>query len=67
MKFNAPYGYYLNVMELRKLYKEIKPDVINVHYASGYGTLVRRAKKTKTSIIISLGEVMYMISQMSLN
>lgn len=44
LKFNAPYGYYLNVMELRKLYKEIKPDVINVHYASGYGTLVRRAK-----------------------
>lgn len=44
LKFNAPYGYYLNVIQLRNLYKKIKPNIINVHYASGYGTLVRIAK-----------------------
>lgn len=44
LKFKAPYGYYLNVIQLRNLYKKIKPDIINAHYASGYGTLVRLAK-----------------------
>ncbi len=42
--FKAPIGYYLNSIELRKLYKKIKPDIINVHYASGYGTLARISK-----------------------
>ena len=41
LKFKAPLGYYLNVFELRKLYNKIKPDLINVHYATGYGTLAR--------------------------
>lgn len=44
LKFNAPYGYYLNSMQLRSLYKKIKPNIINVHYASGYGTLTRISK-----------------------
>lgn len=44
LKFNAPLGYYLNAIELNKLYKEIKPDIVNVHFASGYGTLARIAK-----------------------
>lgn len=34
-------GYYLNAYSLFKLYKKICPDVINAHYASGYGTLAR--------------------------
>lgn len=37
-------GYYLNAVYLRKLWRQIRPDVINVHYASGYGTLVRVAR-----------------------
>ena len=37
-------GYYLNAKELRRFCKDICPDVINVHYASGYGTLARKAK-----------------------
>lgn len=37
----APYGYYLNVFQLRSIIRKIKPDVLNVHYASGYGTLGR--------------------------
>lgn len=32
-------GYILNLFHLRKYLKIIKPEVVNVHYASGYGTL----------------------------
>jgi len=34
-------GYYLNVPIIRNLLHSLKPDVLNVHYASGYGTLAR--------------------------
>jgi glycosyltransferase involved in cell wall biosynthesis len=36
-------GYYLNAPFLRMVVNKIKPDIINVHYASGYGTLARVA------------------------
>lgn len=36
-------AYYLCGKELRALANEIKPDLINAHYASGYGTLARMA------------------------
>ncbi len=35
---------FFNVLELKKTFRSIKPDVVNVHYASGYGTLARLAK-----------------------
>lgn len=37
-------GYYTNVPELRRLYKAIKPDVVNAHYATGYATLARLSR-----------------------
>ena len=39
--FPAPWGYYFNVIQLRKLLKKIKPDILHAHYAGGYGTLLR--------------------------
>jgi glycosyltransferase involved in cell wall biosynthesis len=36
-------GYYLNAPFVKKFVNKIKPDIINVHYASGYGTLARIA------------------------
>jgi glycosyltransferase involved in cell wall biosynthesis len=36
-------GYYLNAFFLKGIIKDINPDIINVHYASGYGTLARMA------------------------
>lgn len=39
--FPPPYGYYLNVPFLRYYLSRVKPDVLNAHYASGYGTLGR--------------------------
>lgn len=43
LKYSGVMAYYLNAYELRKLTNMLKPDVINVHFASGYGTLARRA------------------------
>lgn len=43
LRYGGPLGYYLNAVQLRNLSKKILPDVINVHYASGYGTLARVA------------------------
>lgn len=41
LKYGGRKGYYLNAFELRKIIKKISPDIINAHYASGYGTLGR--------------------------
>lgn len=38
---SSPIGYYSDVFWIRKKIKQLKPDVINVHYASGYGTMAR--------------------------
>ena len=38
------FGYYLNAGELHSIVAKLQPDVVNVHYASGYGTLARRAR-----------------------
>ena len=34
-------GYYLNAFKLKKMIKKEKFDLINAHYATGYGTLAR--------------------------
>ena len=47
LKYKSKLGYYLNFFELRKLYKSIQPDIISVHFASGYGTLARIARLPK--------------------
>lgn len=36
-------GYVLNALPLHRLIQSINPDVVNVHYASGYGTLASLA------------------------
>ena len=41
LPFGTKLGYYLNVFALKKIISKEKPDLINVHYASGYGTLGR--------------------------
>lgn len=43
LKYGGKKGYVLNALELRRLYKLIKPDVVNVHYASGCGLLASLA------------------------
>jgi glycosyltransferase involved in cell wall biosynthesis len=41
LPFNSPLGYFLNKKYLFNLLKEIGPDIVNTHYASGYGFLSR--------------------------
>ena len=41
LPFTPPHGYYLNTWHLRRLLHQINPDILNTHYASGYGTLAR--------------------------
>lgn len=43
LPFKGFMGYFFNVFALKKLLKEIKPDILNVHYASGYGATARLA------------------------
>lgn len=35
-------GYYFGASELSRLLKAFKPDIVNAHYATGYGTLAYR-------------------------
>lgn len=44
LPFDGSKGYYLNAPALKRIYKKEIFDVINVHYASGYGTLARIAR-----------------------
>lgn len=37
-------GYFRNVPALRRLIRELAPDVVNAHYATGYGTLMGLAR-----------------------
>lgn len=59
LPFRAPLGYYLNGFLLKKIIEKIKPDIINAHYASGYGTLVRIAGLSKDAILSVWGSDIY--------
>jgi len=39
LPFGRPHGYFLNALALRRTLGRIKPDLLHVHCASGYGTL----------------------------
>lgn len=43
LKHGGKLSYYLNVLELKSVFKEYKPDVVNVHYITGYLTMARLA------------------------
>lgn len=38
LRFRGSTGYFLNAWGLRRLAKRTRPDLVNAHYASGYGT-----------------------------
>lgn len=41
LPFRSVLGYFMMVPSVRKILNEIKPDILNAHYASGYGTTAR--------------------------
>lgn len=44
LRFAGGVGYYLNVPHLKRIYKKFSPDIVNAHYATGFGTLCRVAR-----------------------
>lgn len=42
LKCGGGIGYWFGGGELKKLLNEFKPDILNAHYATGYGTLARK-------------------------
>lgn len=42
LKTGGAAGYWLGAGELRRQLAKFKPDILNAHYATGYGTLARR-------------------------
>lgn len=45
-------GYYLNYVSLKKRLKKLKPNLLHVHYASGYGTLGRLVQYIPTILSV---------------
>lgn len=43
LPYGSPFGYFLAARKLRWLLERIKPDLLNTHYATGYGVLGRRS------------------------
>jgi glycosyltransferase involved in cell wall biosynthesis len=41
LKIKAPLGYFLDFLEVKKIIRKHRIDLVNVHYATGYATLVR--------------------------
>ncbi|CAJ47698.1 glycosyltransferase family 4 protein [Bordetella avium] len=44
LPWKAPHGYRLNARYLRQLLKRLQPDLLNAHYATGYGLLARLSR-----------------------
>lgn len=63
LPFSGSKGYILNVRSLRKLNKNIKPDVVHAHYASGYGSLLRFSRIT--SLLSAWGSDVYEVPERS--
>ena len=51
-------GYVLNAGVLKRIVKRISPDVVNVHYGSGYGLLARLAN-VKNEVLTVWGSDVY--------
>lgn len=45
-------GYYTNAIACRKIISSIAPDIVNAHYASGYGTLARMSRVRPLAISV---------------
>lgn len=59
LPYSGGKGYFLNANPLKKLLKKHKPDIVNVHYASGYATTMRLAKARIPYILSVWGADVY--------
>lgn len=58
LKYGGKLGYYLNVPEVKQIYAQFNPDIVNAHFATGYGTTARLAK-LKPVVISCWGSDIY--------
>lgn len=65
LPFKAPLGYLLNVLALRKLLKQLQPDLLNAHYATGYGLLSVLACQHCPNVISLWGSDIYLFPKKS--
>lgn len=65
LPFKPPFGYLLNALKLKKLLKEIRPDLLNAHYATGYGLLSVLACKYCPNVISLWGSDIYLFPKKS--
>lgn len=59
LRFSAPLGYYLNAKQLYNIVHKGNFEIVNIHYASGYGTLGRLAK-LKNALLNIWGSDVYL-------
>lgn len=52
LRHNAPWAYLLSGGEIKRYLQVIKPDLVNAHYATGYGLLARKAGFEPTLISV---------------
>lgn len=52
LPYKGTSGYFLNAHALRKLLQKIQPDLVNTHYASGYGMLSSLAQFRPTVLSV---------------
>ncbi|MFD9362087.1 glycosyltransferase [Priestia megaterium] len=57
-------GYYMNRRALKKILKELNPDILHAHYASGYGTLARLVR-FKPYVLSVWGSDVYLFPKQS--
>ena len=60
LPFGTKLGYYLNMFALKKIISKEEPDLINAHYASGYGTLGRLSGFNKKLLNVWGSDVPYL-------
>ena len=59
MRHGGGLGYFRNSGQLRRLVAEIGPDVVNAHYASGYGTTLNLARLKVPTVMNVWGSDVY--------
>lgn len=55
LPFSGYAGYYLNAWRLKSIIRRVRPDILHVNYASGYGTLGRRARSSAPTVLTVWG------------
>ncbi|MEA9601199.1 glycosyltransferase [Polynucleobacter sp. MG-28-Ekke-A2] len=57
LRFRGSLGYFLNSFALRYHLEVLQPDILNAHYASGYGTMASLVRYCPTLVSVWGGDV----------